>query len=183
MPFCASDATEDDQSIMTSSQQSAMMQQLSSQSQFSQPAASQSYQDSLAAVSSTIRHDVDQFLVGLPLGTSHDDAAVEEAVACKLYEALLSKAVMQHKLTEWSVTSALDQVSRAHSVCRRHDDTHVSKWQSGHSSSVCNISSKMYLICVARNAIALTDIFLHLRSAIFTYCTLPGLLHALHCMA
>ena len=48
-----------------------------------------------------IRHDVDQFLVALPLGTGSDDAAVEEAVASKLYEALLSKAVMQHKLTDW----------------------------------------------------------------------------------
>ncbi len=59
------------------------------------------YRETLAQVSSAIRHDVDQFLVALPLGTSPDDAAVEEAVASKLYEALLSKAVMQHKLTEW----------------------------------------------------------------------------------
>jgi len=59
------------------------------------------YHETLALVSSTIRHDVDQFLVALPLGTGPDDAAVEEAVASKLYEALLSKAVMQHKLTEW----------------------------------------------------------------------------------
>ena len=59
------------------------------------------YHETLAQVSSAIRHDVDQFLVALPLGTSPDDAAVEEAVASKLYEALLSKAVMQHKLTEW----------------------------------------------------------------------------------
>ena len=43
--------------------------------------------------------------MGLPLGTSPDDAAVEEAVACKLYESLLSKAVMQHKLTEWYAAS------------------------------------------------------------------------------
>ena len=59
------------------------------------------YHETLSQVSSAIRHDVDQFLVALPLGTSTDDAAVEEAVASKLYEALLSKAVMQHKLTEW----------------------------------------------------------------------------------
>ena len=59
------------------------------------------YRKTLGQVSSAIRHDVDQFLVALPLGTSPDDAAVEEAVASKLYEALLSKAVMQHKLTEW----------------------------------------------------------------------------------
>ena len=59
------------------------------------------YGRTLATVSSAIRHDVDQFLVALPLGTSPDDASVEEAVASKLYEALLSKAVMQHKLTEW----------------------------------------------------------------------------------
>ena len=60
-----------------------------------------SYHETLGQVSSAIRHDVDQFLVALPLGTSPDDAAVEEAVASKLYEALLSKAVMQHKLTDW----------------------------------------------------------------------------------
>ena len=90
---------------MSHARQSAMMQPVSNQSQLFHPTASQSHQESLAAVSATIRHDVDQFLVGLPLGTSPDDAAVEEAVACKLYEALLSKAVMQHKLTEWSVTS------------------------------------------------------------------------------
>ncbi len=59
------------------------------------------YRETLGQVSYAIRHDVDQFLVALPLGTSPDDAAVEEAVASKLYEALLSKAVMQHKLTEW----------------------------------------------------------------------------------
>lgn len=69
--------------------------------QMSRFAISQSYQATLADVSSAIRHDVDQFLVGLPLGTGPDDAATEEAVACKLYEALLSKAVMQHKLTNW----------------------------------------------------------------------------------
>ena len=62
---------------------------------------SDGYQDSLAELSSAIKHDVDQFLVALPLGTSPNDAAVEEAVASKLYEALLSKAVMQHKLTDW----------------------------------------------------------------------------------
>ena len=62
---------------------------------------SDGYQESLAELSSAIKHDVDQFLVALPLGTSPDDAAVEEAVASKLYEALLSKAVMQHKLTDW----------------------------------------------------------------------------------
>lgn len=62
---------------------------------------SDGYRETLAEISSAIRHDVDQFLVALPLGTSPDDAAVEEAVASKLYEALLSKAVMQHKLTDW----------------------------------------------------------------------------------
>ena len=62
---------------------------------------SKSYQETLAHISSGIRHDVDQFLVALPLGTSPEDAAVEDAVASKLYEALLSKAVMQHKLTDW----------------------------------------------------------------------------------
>ena len=55
----------------------------------------------LATLSSAIRRDVDHFLVVLPLGTGPDDAVLEEAVASKLYEALLSKAVMQHKLTEW----------------------------------------------------------------------------------
>lgn len=75
------------------------------QSQILQPTTAQSYQETLAVVSHTIRHDVDQFLVGLPLGTSHEDAAVEEAVASKLYEALLSKAVMQHKLAEWYGTA------------------------------------------------------------------------------
>lgn len=63
------------------------------------------YHETLSQVSSAIRHDVDQFLVALPLGTSTDDAAVEEAVASKLYEALLSKAVMQHKLTAWYACS------------------------------------------------------------------------------
>lgn len=63
------------------------------------------YRETLAQVSSAIRHDVDRFLVTLPLGTSPNDAAVEEAVASKLYEALLSKAVMQHKLTEWYSSS------------------------------------------------------------------------------
>jgi len=63
--------------------------------------ARDNYRETLGQISSAIRHDVDQFLVALPLGTSPDDAAVEEAVASKLYEALLSKAVMQHKLTEW----------------------------------------------------------------------------------
>lgn len=62
---------------------------------------SDGYQETLAEISSVIRHDIDQFLVALPLGTGPDDAAVEEAVASKLYEALLSKAVMQHKLTDW----------------------------------------------------------------------------------
>lgn len=57
--------------------------------------------ESLAEISLAIRHDVDQFLVALPLGTGPDDAAVEEAVQSKLFEALLSKAVMQHKLTDW----------------------------------------------------------------------------------
>ena len=57
--------------------------------------------ESLAEMSSAIRHDVDQFLMALPLGTGPDDAAVEEAVQSKLFEALLSKAVMQHKLTDW----------------------------------------------------------------------------------
>ena len=62
---------------------------------------SDGYRETLAEISAVIRHDVDQFLVALPLGTGPDDAAVEEAVASKLYEALLSKAVMQHKLTDW----------------------------------------------------------------------------------
>ena len=62
---------------------------------------SDDYQETLAEISSVIRHNVDQFLVALPLGTGPDDAAVEEAVASKLYEALLSKAVMQHTLTDW----------------------------------------------------------------------------------
>ena len=62
---------------------------------------SDGYRETFAETSSVIRHDVDQFLVALPLGTGPDDAAVEEAVASKLYEALLSKAVMQHKLTDW----------------------------------------------------------------------------------
>ena len=81
--------------------QASVAQQLCEARHTSAMATSQSYQATLAAVSSAIRHDVDQFLVGLPLGTSPDDAATEEAVACKLYEALLSKAVMQHKLTDW----------------------------------------------------------------------------------
>lgn len=63
--------------------------------------------ESLAEMSSAIRHDVDQFLVALPLGTGPDDAAVEEAVQSKLFEALLSKAVMQHKLTDWCATCLL----------------------------------------------------------------------------
>ena len=80
-------------------------QPLQSQQHMSRPGAPAvlpaGYRETLAEISSAIRHDVDQFLVALPLGTSPDDAAVEEAVASKLYEALLSKAVMQHKLTDW----------------------------------------------------------------------------------
>lgn len=72
------------------------------------PAAiSDGHWESLAEMSSAIRHDVDQFLVALPLGTGPDDAAVEEAVQSKLFEALLSKAVMQHKLTDWCATCLL----------------------------------------------------------------------------
>lgn len=78
-----------------------MQSQLQSVRLLSSSIPSDGYQESLAELSSAIKHDVDQFLVALPLGTSPDDAAVEEAVASKLYEALLSKAVMQHKLTDW----------------------------------------------------------------------------------
>ncbi|DBA80219.1 TPA: hypothetical protein ACH3X2_007455 [Trebouxia sp. C0005] len=79
------------------------------------------YRETLGHVSSAIRHDVDQFLVALPLGTSPDDAAVEEAVASKLYEALLSKAVMQHKLTEWAqvATQLKDLAQHQHQQLRQ----------------------------------------------------------------
>ncbi|KAL0024762.1 hypothetical protein WJX79_003338 [Trebouxia sp. C0005] len=79
------------------------------------------YRETLGHVSSAIRHDVDQFLVALPLGTSPDDAAVEEAMASKLYEALLSKAVMQHKLTEWAqvATQLKDLAQHQHQQLRQ----------------------------------------------------------------
>ncbi|KAK9842950.1 hypothetical protein WJX74_004817 [Apatococcus lobatus] len=49
-----------------------------------------------------LKKDIDAFLVALPLGSTSEDARLEELVAGKLLEMGLAQASLQQKLTEWS---------------------------------------------------------------------------------
>ncbi|KAK9806974.1 hypothetical protein WJX72_009163 [[Myrmecia] bisecta] len=55
----------------------------------------------LAQIGREIQKHVDEFVVALPLGTTLDDAYVEEQVAAALYQALMERADLQLKLTQW----------------------------------------------------------------------------------
>ena len=48
-----------------------------------------------------VQRSVDGFMLGLPLGTSSEDAAIEEAVARRLYDAEIGQATLKKNLQEW----------------------------------------------------------------------------------
>ena len=50
-----------------------------------------------------LKKDIDAFLVALPLGSTCEDARLEELVAGKLLEMGLAQASLQQKLLEWYV--------------------------------------------------------------------------------
>ena len=48
-----------------------------------------------------VQESVDTFMLALPLGTSAQDSAIEEAVARRLYDAEIGQATLQKSLQEW----------------------------------------------------------------------------------
>lgn len=49
----------------------------------------------------SINEDIESFLLSLPLGTDSRSAEVEQAVASRLYESEVEKAVLKKKLAQW----------------------------------------------------------------------------------
>ena len=52
-----------------------------------------------------VQLSVDSFMLALPLGASPQDAAIEEAVARRLYDAEIGQATLQKSLCEWCASS------------------------------------------------------------------------------